>query len=120
MNERPTLWLCAYVLLLSTAAWATQSQQLVWSVGGLSALAFIGRAGTCRDCGQWVAVAHEHVATRVLMPRVADQAVAVRPVAEPPLPVRPPNATRKPKLPPGPPGKRPVPILRFAGRIDHV
>ncbi len=118
MSERSTLLLCAYVLVLSTAAWYTQSQQLVWSVGLISCLAFIGRAGTCKRCGQWVAVAHKKAIAQVSMPRIADQAVATRPrpVAEP-AKVRPTNAARKPQVPPG---KRSVPVLRFAGRVDHV
>ncbi len=119
MNERSTLYLCAYVLVLATAAWATQSQQLVWSVGGLSALAFIGRAGTCRDCGQWVAVAKiQRTHALAPMPRIADQAVAVRPKeqvveVQTVRPVRTLPRRYNPK-------KCPVPILRFAGRIDHV
>ncbi len=119
MATRPLLYLCAYVLVLSTAAWVTQSQQMVWSVGLLSALALVGRAGTCRDCGQWVAVAKKQVAhTLAPMPRIADQAVAIRPVeqvakVQTERPVR--TLPRRYN-----PEKRPVPELRFAGRIDHV
>ncbi len=117
MSDRSILYLCAYVLALSTAAWATQSQQMVWSVGLLSALAFVGRAGTCRDCGQWVAVAHKPFVPAE-MPRIPDQAVAKRPTARVQAPI-PPLATRT-RAPRPSPGKRPVPELRFAGRIDHV
>lgn len=118
MATRPLLYLCAYVLVLSTAAWATQSQQMVWGVGLLSALAFVGRAGTCRDCGQWVAVAHKPFVPAP-MPRIPNQAVAARPVVDPPteLALTSRITPRKPHLVQG---KRAVPVLRFAGRIDHV
>lgn len=118
MPTRPLLYLCAYVLVLSIAAWVTQSQQMVWSVGLLSALAFVGRAGTCRGCGQWVAVAHKPFVPAP-MPRRPDAAVAVRPVVDPPtVPALTPRVT--PRKAHFVQGKRAVPVLRFAGRIDHV
>ncbi len=100
-----------YVLVLVTAAWYTQEPKLVWGVGLGTAIMFAGRQGVCEDCG-FIAICPANA--RALPPAPQERPIERVTMA---LPAAPKTSRRPP--PPKRKGKRAVPELRFADRIDH-